>query len=95
MYEPIEQVMAIYPLNPLESILEKDVEHFKEDDLGEDLHLLTKRASSPSISLKSLPTGPQDAKFFKKENPWAMEKIEVLTLESEREGSIGAWKLLS
>jgi hypothetical protein len=63
------------------------VEHFKEDDSGEALHLLTERPLSSSTKLKSPPTGPQDAKPLKK-NPWAMEKLEVLILESEREDSI-------
>jgi hypothetical protein len=61
--ELIEQVMAVSPLDPLESVLEKDFEHFKEDNSGEDLHILTERPSSPSIRLNPLPTWTQDAKL--------------------------------
>jgi hypothetical protein len=85
MGDLIEQVTIISPLVPPESILEKDVEHFKEDDSGEALHLLTKQPSSPSIKLKTSPTRPQDAKPFKKENPWAWRNLRCSLLSpSER-----------
>jgi hypothetical protein len=42
MGDLIEQVTAVSPLDPPESVLEKDVDHFKEDNSGEALHLLTK-----------------------------------------------------
>jgi hypothetical protein len=103
--EPIEEVMAIFPLDPLESILEKDVEHFitKEDDLEETLELCeTEHPSSPSIKLKPLPSSLQYVILdnnrnsfiifhnepLEKENPWAVNKLEVLTLEYERDASI-------
>jgi hypothetical protein len=39
----IEEVMAVFPLDPPESVLEKDVEHLilEVDDFGETLHLLS------------------------------------------------------
>jgi hypothetical protein len=58
MCEPIEQGMVVSPLDTPKSVLEKYVEHFKGDDLGEALHLLTEQPSSHLTKLKSLPTGP-------------------------------------
>jgi hypothetical protein len=69
--------MAISPFD-----LKKDAEHFKEDDSGGNFQALTKQPSSPSIKLEPFRAGPQYAKSLK-ENPWARNKLEALTLVSK------------
>ena len=83
--------MAVYPLDPSKSVHKKDAKHFKEDDSGEDIHALTEQPSSYSTEVKPLSAGQQDVESLEKDNHWAMEKLEALTLETKREDANNGW----